>query len=161
MIDFWSMVTLVKMTQAELELYLGTAVQRLADELMRANQWSRERSMTASLQSFDALLPNRVVDSPNQFLWTICADGANIGVLWFGIRGENEAVVWDIFIDPPGRNRGYGTEALAAMEQELRKLNATSVTLSVFAGDSIASRMYRKLGYAPVSTRMGKPLNQD
>ena len=152
------MVTLIKITQGELAEYLETSIPSLADELMRANSWSPEQSMTASLQSFNALLPNRVVDSPDQFLWTIFADGRKVGSLWFGVRGENQAVVWDIFIHPSRRNRGYGKSAMIAMEEELRKLNISSIVLNVFAHNSIASQMYLKLGYAPVSTRMSKQL---
>jgi ribosomal protein S18 acetylase RimI-like enzyme len=157
-IDFDQMVTLVKMTDAELAEYLETSIQSLADELERANSWSPKQSMAASLQSFNALLPDRVVESPNQFLWTIFANGKTVGSLWFGIRGENEAVVWDILIHPSYRNRGYGKQAMIAMEQELRKLNVSSITLNVFAHNSTAFQMYVKLGYAPVMTRMSKML---
>jgi ribosomal protein S18 acetylase RimI-like enzyme len=157
-IDFEQMVTLIKMTDAELAKYLETSIQSLADELARANNWSPKQSMLASLQSFNALLPNRVVDSPNQFLWTIFANGKTVGNLWFGIRGENEAVVWDILIHPAYRNKGYGKETMIAMEHELRKLNVSSVTLNVFAHNSTAFQMYVKLGYVPVSTRMSKLL---
>lgn len=72
------MVTLVKMTQPELAEYLETAIQSLADELMQANSWSPKQSMAASLHSFNTLLPDGVVDSPNQFLWTILADGKKL-----------------------------------------------------------------------------------
>ncbi len=102
------MVTLLKMTQPELDEYLQTAIHTLADELMRAHGWSSERSKASSIQFFDALLPHRLVDTPNQFLRTIIANGTKVGVLWFGVRAGNEAVVWDILICPSQRNRGYG-----------------------------------------------------
>jgi len=152
------MVTLVKMTQPELDEYLQTAIQTLADDLMHANGWSAERSMASSLQSFNALLPDRLVDSPNQFLRTIVADGKKVGILWFGIRAENEAFVWDILIHPLHRNRGFGRAAMRAMEDELRKMSVGSVILNVFAHNSPALKMYATLGYTPVATKMIKRL---
>lgn len=152
------MVTLVKMTQPELDEYLQTAIQTLADELRQANGWPFERSMASSAQSFNALLPNRLVDSPNQFLRTIVADGTRVGVLWFGIRNDNEAVVWDILIHPSHRNRGFGKAAMAAMEDELRKMNVSSIILNVFTHNLTARKMYTGLGYSPVATKMSKQL---
>lgn len=49
------MVTLVKMTQGELDEYLQTAIQSLADELANANGWPSEQSLTAARQSFDSV----------------------------------------------------------------------------------------------------------
>lgn len=153
------MVTLVRMTQPELDEYLKTAIQTLADELMRANNWSADQSMSASLQSFNSLLPGRRVDSPNQSLRTIVADGNKVGSLWFGVRGKNESFLYDILIFPSCRNKGYGQAAMRAMEDELRKMGITSVALNVFAHNSTASEMYRKLGYTPVAIKMIKRLS--
>lgn len=72
--------------------------------------------------------------------------------------GQREAFVYDILIDPLRRNRGYGTAAMEAMEQELRQMNIFAIGLNLFAHNSIAADMYRKLGYAAVSTRMSKRL---
>lgn len=155
-----TMVTLVAMTQEELDKYLETSIQALAAELMRANGWTSPQSLAASLKSFNALLPDRIVDSPNQFLRTICANGQKVGILWFGIRDEKEAIVWDILIHPSHRRKGYGRAAMVAMEEELRIMNINSVVLNVFAHNSIASTMYLKLGYTPVSTKMSKRMDK-
>jgi hypothetical protein len=55
------MVTLVEMTQEDLDGYLDYAVQSLADELKHANACSAEESLTAANQSFDTALSGRVV----------------------------------------------------------------------------------------------------
>ena len=101
------MVVLVEMTQEELNKYLEHAIQGLADELMQANAWSAEQSLTAAVQSFDTALPGRVIGSANQFLRTIIADGQKVGVLWYGPRGEREAFVWDLVICPTWQNQGF------------------------------------------------------
>ena len=59
------MVTLVDMTQEDLDGYLAYAVQSLANELAHANAWSAEESLAAANQSFDAALPGRVVGLDN------------------------------------------------------------------------------------------------
>ena len=154
------MVQLIRMTQPELDEYLPHAIQALADELAKGNGWNTDQSLAAALRSFDVLLPNRAVDSPNQLLWTIVADSQRVGVLWCGIREHGEAFVWDILIYPAWRNRGYGTEAMVAMEQELRQMEIVRVGLNVFAHNSVAARMYSKIGYIPVSTRLIKVLDR-
>jgi ribosomal protein S18 acetylase RimI-like enzyme len=140
------MVALVEMTQEELDEYLEHAIQGLADELMQANAWSAEQSLTAAVQSFDTALPGRVVGSANQFLRTIIADGQKVGVLWYGLRGEREAFVWDLVIYPTWRNQGFAKSAMLAMEQELRTMQVTRITLNVFAHNSVATRLYSTMG---------------
>lgn len=152
------MITLASMTQAELDEYLHEATQALADELVRAHNWPIEKSLAAAIQSFDAALPRRTIETPGQFLRTILADGRKVGILWYGIRSPQEAFIWDVLIYPQWRGKGYAGEALALMEGELLDMNVTSVTLSVFAHNFSAARLYSKAGYAPVLTRMNKQL---
>ena len=152
------MVALVEMTQEELDAYLEQAIQGLADELMQANAWSAEQSLAAAVQSFDTALPGRVVGSANQFLRTIIADGRKVGVLWYGLRGEREAFVWDLVIYPTWRNQGFAKSAMLAMEQELRTMQVTRITLNVFAHNSVATRLYSTMGYRALAIRMAKEL---
>jgi ribosomal protein S18 acetylase RimI-like enzyme len=152
------MVALVGMTQEELDEYLEHAIQGLADELMQANAWSAEQSLTAAVQSFDTALPGRVIGSANQFLRTIIADGQKVGVLWYELRGEREAFVWDLVIYPTWRNQGFAKSAMLAMEQELQTMQVTRVTLNVFAHNSVATRLYSTMGYRALAIRMAKEL---
>ena len=152
------MVALVEMTQEELDEYLEHAIQGLADELMQANAWSAEQSLTAAVQSFDTALPGRVVGSANQFLRTIIADGQKVGVLWYGLRGEREAFVWDLVIYPTWRNQGFAKSAMLAMEHELQTMQVTRITLNVFAHNSVATLLYSTMGYRALAIRMAKEL---
>jgi ribosomal protein S18 acetylase RimI-like enzyme len=152
------MVVLVEMTQEELNKYLEHAIQGLADELMQANAWSAEQSLAAAEQSFDTALPGRIVGSPNQFLRTIVADQQKVGVLWYGLRGDREAFVWDLVIHPIWRNQGLAKSAMLAMEQELRTMQVTRITLNVFAHNSVAMRLYSTMGYRALAIRMAKEL---
>lgn len=152
------MVALVEMKQEELDEYLEQAIQGLADELMQANAWSAEQSLAAAVQSFDTALPGRVVGSANQFLRTIIADGQKVGVLWYGLRGEREAFVWDLVIYPTWRNQGFAKSAMLAMEHELQTMQVTRITLNVFAHNSVATRLYSTMGYRALAIRMAKEL---
>ncbi len=154
------MVNLVQMSQSELDEYLRQAIQTLADELMKANGWSAEQSLKASVQSFDVALPNRLVDSSNQCLRTILVGDERVGVLWYGIRGPEDAFVWDLLIYPAWRNKGYGTKAMRAMEEELRQIGITKISLNVFAHNTVAARMYSNMGYEPISTKMIKKISK-
>jgi ribosomal protein S18 acetylase RimI-like enzyme len=152
------MVALVEMTQEELNEYLEHAIQRLADELMQTNAWSAEQSLAAAVHSFNTALPGRVVGSANQFLRTIVADEQKVGVLWYGLHRDREAFVWDLFIHPIWRNQGLAKSAMLAMEQELRTMQVTRITLNVFAHNSVATRLYSTMGYRALAIRMAKEL---
>jgi ribosomal protein S18 acetylase RimI-like enzyme len=152
------MVTLVEMTQQEMDEYLTDAIQCLADELMQANAWSPEQSLATAVQSFDTALPGSVVGSANQFLQTIIADGQKVSILWYGLRQGREAFVWDILIYPILRNHGFAKQALLAMEQELKTMQVTRIVLNVFAHNTLAAHLYSTIGYRAVATKMSKTL---
>jgi ribosomal protein S18 acetylase RimI-like enzyme len=48
---------------------------------------------------------------------------------------------------------------MAALEQELREMEIRRVSLNVFAHNGRAGRLYSKMGYVHVSSRMSKALN--
>jgi ribosomal protein S18 acetylase RimI-like enzyme len=81
-----------------------------------------------------------------------------VGVIWYGLRGKQEAFVWDILVYPPYRQQGYGKEALVAMELDLRQMQILQVHLNVFPHNLTAARLYSTLGYRAVATRMAKAL---
>jgi diamine N-acetyltransferase len=57
-----------------------------------------------------------------------------------------------------GRRRGVGRLLMAAAEDAGRRWGCAAVTLDVQAFNEDATRFYRSIGYAPVATRMGRPI---
>jgi RimJ/RimL family protein N-acetyltransferase len=150
------------MTQAEFEAYLPFAVQDYAQEHVRAGNWSAEKAQQMSQESFDGLLPDGPATS-NQFLFTIEDEklGEKVGMLWFAAEEREagpRAFLYDIRIEKAYRRRGYGMEALQALEARVRELGLARITLHVFGHNHPARAMYEKLGYDVVDVRMCKTL---
>jgi ribosomal protein S18 acetylase RimI-like enzyme len=150
------------MSQTEFEAYLPFAVQDYAQEHVRAGNWSAEKALQLAQESFDGLLPDGPA-TPNQFLFTIEDEtlGEKVGMLWFAVEereGGPRAFLYDFRIDEAYRRRGYGTQALQALEAKVRELGLTRITLHVFGHNRAAREMYAKLGYEIVDLRLSKTL---
>jgi RimJ/RimL family protein N-acetyltransferase len=156
-------VQLVPMSQAEFEEYLPFAVQDYAQEHVRAGNWSPENALRMSQETFDELLPDGPA-TPNQFLFTIEDEtlGEKVGMLWFTVEereGGSRAFLYDLRIEEAYRRRGYGTQALQALEAKVRELSLTRITLHVFGHNQPARELYAKLGYEVVDLRLSKTLD--
>jgi ribosomal protein S18 acetylase RimI-like enzyme len=157
------MVRLVPMSQDEFEVYLESAVDHYAQEHVRTGNWSPEQARRLSEDSYHSLLPDGVA-TPNQYLFTIedQALGEKVGMLWFAVEeraGAPRAFLYDIRIEEACRRRGYGTEALRALEAKVRELRLAMIELHVFGHNDAARAMYEKLGYQVTDLRMSKTLS--
>jgi ribosomal protein S18 acetylase RimI-like enzyme len=150
------------MSQTEFEAYLEFAVQDYAQEHVRAGNWSAEEARQRSEDSFHSLLPDGVA-TQNQHLFTIEDQtlGEKLGMLWFAVEqqeGAPRAFLYDIRIDEAYRRRGYGSQALQALEAKVRELGLTRIVLHVFGHNDAARAMYAKLGYEAVDLLLAKTL---
>jgi ribosomal protein S18 acetylase RimI-like enzyme len=156
-------VELVPMSQTEFEEYLPFAVQDYAQDHVRAGNWSAEKALQMSQASFDELLHDGPA-TPNQFLFTIKHETLEekVGMLWFAVEereGGSRAFLYDLRITEAYRRRGYGTQALQALEAKVRELSLTRITLHVFGHNQPARELYAKLGYEVVDLRLSKTLD--
>lgn len=97
----------------------------------------------------------------HDFLCTV--RGERVG--WFRllphVRHPRQAHVI-LIIDRPYWSKGYGTQAMAALEKIARKLGYRRLLLRVMAGNDRALRVYRKFGFKPRYTliHMAKSLTK-
>ncbi|MNT65069.1 putative N-acetyltransferase YycN [compost metagenome] len=73
-------------------------------------------------------------------------------------RQGKEAFIYDFYIFEPYQRNGYGTEALAALDEEARKMNVTRIGLHVFGDNDRAFKLYQKMGYLITDITMSKKL---
>ena len=84
---------------------------------------------------------------------------AHVGYLWWGIReqhGIRVAMLYFIGIFEPYRRRGYATQTLRLLEEQVRGAGLDDIRLYVFGHNTRAWALYEKMGYEVVSTTMGK-----
>ncbi|WP_101841883.1 GNAT family N-acetyltransferase [Halobacillus sp. Marseille-P3879] len=71
--------------------------------------------------------------------------------------GELIGFIYDLFVLPDYRSRGFAKSMMENAMTELKLQGMTSVRLVVYAGNE-AKKLYEKLGFAENRTIMNKPL---
>lgn len=153
------MVKLVKMTQEDFVPYLERGIREYAEDHVRNGNWTAEEALEKSRKQFQDLLPEGV-NSKDQFLYSIVDEEINnkMGLLWVQVRGQN-AFIYDFLIDEEFRGKGFGKQALTAMDEELKSMNVQSVGLHVFGDNTNAQELYKKMGFQITGLHMKKKLN--
>jgi ribosomal protein S18 acetylase RimI-like enzyme len=84
--------------------------------------------------------------TPDQAVYAVEHGERAVGTLWFAeVRGR--AYLYEIWVDPDERGRGFGRAAMAALEAEARRRGLRGVEFNVWAGNAVARSLYRSLGY--------------
>jgi ribosomal protein S18 acetylase RimI-like enzyme len=88
-------------------------------------------------------------------------DGRRVGVLRFAEReyyGEPRVFLYDVWIEPAERGRGYGRGAMLALEATARERGLRIIDFNVWGGNAVARSLYRSLGYEERAVFMSKDL---
>jgi ribosomal protein S18 acetylase RimI-like enzyme len=152
------------MTEPEYLLYRRRAIRNYAAEKTKAGNWPAEAARKLAERDYDELLPNGQA-SPNQHLFSIVdeSSGVRVGVLWFGLIDPapvREAFLFDFMIYREFCRRGYGSQALQALEAKVKELGLDRISLHVFGHNQSALALYQKMGYAITNINMCKRLSQ-
>ena len=156
------MVRLIPMTADLYQSFLEQAVAGFAGDKVRSGNWPAEGALERSRQVFQQFLPQGL-DTPDQHIYTITADenGNGLGYLWYGITGEGEqrlAYLYEFLIYEEQRRRGYGLQALRALEEEVHRAGLERIVLHVFGHNRAAQALYEKAGYTVSNITMVRNL---
>jgi len=78
--------------------------------------------------------------------------------LWVQVK-DQKAFIYDFIIEESFRGKGYGKQALVALDEKLKSMDVQSVGLHVFGDNVTAQELYRKMGYQITGIHMKKKLN--
>lgn len=152
------MCNLRPMNAYEFEHYVKDAVKEYASELAKSGSCQEKDSLSISQKTFTSLLPDGI-ESKDQFLYHIINEtDAVIGMIWFGLRPNNEGFICDFSIHENFRGQGFGKKAMELVELEAKKLKIKSLKLHVFGHNIAAISLYKKLGYEIYSMNMSKEI---
>jgi RimJ/RimL family protein N-acetyltransferase len=153
-----NMVQLVSMEQKDFEPYLERDIRDYAEELIRNENWKKEEALKRSRKEHQQLLPDGM-QSKNQYPFSIIDDKSDykLGVVWVNIE-NNQAFIYDFRIDETFRGKGYGKQALNALNEKLKSMSLESVGLHVFGDNITAQELYKKMGYQITGIHMKKEL---
>lgn len=156
------MVTLQPMTEAEFQSFIEQLIVGYAQDHVTDGQWTEEEALEKAREETHELLPDGVA-TPNHYLFTIVNEAQQkVGVLWFAMResqGKSAAFVYDVQIDEAFRRRGYASQTFREMENRVRALGWSRISLHVFGNNHAAIEMYKKLGYEATNVLMAKTLD--
>lgn len=152
------MVQLVPMQQEDFEPYLERDIKEYAEEHVRNGNWKKEEALERSRKEHEQLLPDGL-QSKDQYLFSIFDEtsGQKLGMLWVNIS-NNQAFIYDFRIDEGERGKGYGKQALMALDEKLKSMNVESVGLHVFGDNTTTQELYKKMGYQITGIQMKKAL---
>ncbi|MEJ3651528.1 GNAT family N-acetyltransferase [Actinomycetes bacterium KLBMP 9759] len=88
-------------------------------------------------------------------------DGTDVGSLWLAmpVPGRRQPWVYDIWVDPVHRRKGYGRAIMLAAEREVAAQGHKELGLNVFGDNTEAIALYAGLGYHVTAMQMVKPLD--
>lgn len=153
------MVKLERMHQEDFERFLEHEIGEYADDHVRNGNWPAEGALERSRNEFHSLLPEGV-NSEHQYLWSIVhEDASKLGALWVQVK-NGKAFIYDFIIDEAFRGKGYGKQALMALDENLVAMGVESVGLHVFGDNFIAQELYKKMGFEITDINMRKTLEK-
>jgi ribosomal protein S18 acetylase RimI-like enzyme len=150
------------MAEQEFQRWQEASIRSYAAEHVKTGHWSEGESIERARNQFEKLLPNGLA-TEGQHLYSIeeIPHGETVGMLWVGVQDQWEGMqgfIYDLLIDEPFRHRGYGTQALRAVESLVAKLGVDTILLHVFGHNYAARALYEKAGYVTTNIHMQKVL---
>jgi RimJ/RimL family protein N-acetyltransferase len=155
-------IRLRPMTQEEFVSYERADAERYAENMVNAGYWASDRALVRARESHESLLPDGL-DTPGHFFFIIELVGQKqpVGAMWMFADLESSppsGFIYDVLIDAPHRRRGYGQEAMIALEGKAAELGLSRLSLHVFEDNEAGRALYRKLGYQGEGTHLSKVL---
>jgi RimJ/RimL family protein N-acetyltransferase len=156
------MVILVPMSENDFRAYLKKGIYEYAQEKVRAGTWDQEKAYDLSVQAHNRLLPEGLA-THGHYLFSIVDEDLEekVGVIWFARLedgGKQFAFVYDLNIFKQFRKRGYGAQAMLALEEKVKGVGLDTIALHVFGHNQVAHALYKKVGYETTDIMMAKIL---
>lgn len=156
------MIQLVHMDESSFQFFLGQATRDYAEDKVKAGAWDPENAMKLSEEVIARSLPKGLY-TEGAYLYSIVeiSSDSQVGYIWFNVtegRSGREAFIYDFYIFEPYQSKGYGKQAMIALDEEAREMGITKIGLHVFGQNHRAFELYKKMGYIVTDITMSKDL---
>jgi len=157
------MITLEKMKPEEFEVYSEGLVKNYAIENVKSGRWEEKDALEKSRREIDSLLTDGLNTKNHELLCIIDLDrNQKIGYFWlFTFPGMKKGFIYDFVIHKELRGKGFGKLSLEALEEHARELGVEQLSLHVFAHNTAAVSLYKKMGYEVTSMNMAKVIGNN
>lgn len=156
------MIKLVQMDEATFQFFMKKSASDYAEEKVKSGAWEPDNALKQSKEAMTRFLP-RGLNTEGAYLYSVVEEESQtqVGYIWFnvteGSRGR-EAFIYDIYIFEPYQGRGYGKQAMQALDEEARSMGVRKIGLHVFGQNQRAFQLYTKMGYGITDITMSKEL---
>ncbi|UQZ37472.1 GNAT family N-acetyltransferase [Paenibacillus sp. PK3_47] len=150
------------MDETGFQFFWTQSVRDYAQDKVKAGAWDAGAALTLSEEAMIRFLPEGL-QTEGAFLYSAVENesGAQAGYLWFNVTEGpmgREAFIYDIYIFEPFQGKGYGKQALLALDDKAREMGVTKIGLHVFGQNTRAFELYQKMGYLVTDITMSKTL---
>jgi ribosomal protein S18 acetylase RimI-like enzyme len=154
------MVKLIPMDQSDFEAYCEHSIREYAAEHVKTGNWKESEALEKSRAEFNKLLPNGL-QSKDDFIYSIVDESTRqkMGVLWVEVKMDEtprRAFGYDFWIAEEFRGKGFGKQALMALDEILKSKDVESMGLHVFGHNTNAFELYKKMGFEITNIHMRK-----
>ena len=154
------MVNLIPMDPADFDVYRERGIREYAEEHVKTGNWKESESLEKARAEFDHLLPDGL-QSKNEFIYSIVDEstGQKMGILWVEIKMDEtprRAFGYDFIVYEEFRGKGFGKQALMALDEILKSKDVESMGLHVFGHNANAFELYKKMGFEVTNINMRK-----
>jgi ribosomal protein S18 acetylase RimI-like enzyme len=150
------------MSPREFHRSLERAIVRMAADNVRRGIWSRSEALETSRKEFQLFLRMGQETPHHRFCHVVDgSSGQRVGEVWYQVEAKGGKIQfwvdW-ILVNPRYRRRGYASRVLTLLADQATQMGAERIGLHVIADNRPAIALYSKLGFAPSSLRLSKPL---
>ncbi|WP_438492958.1 GNAT family N-acetyltransferase [Paenibacillus sp. IHBB 3054] len=156
------MIKLVQMDEIAFQFFWSQSTRDYAEDKIKAGAWDAETALRQSQEEMVRFLPQGL-HTDGAYLYSVMETESNTqaGYIWFNVteaRTGREAFIYDIYIFEPYQGKGYGKQALLALDESAREMGVSKIGLHVFGQNNRAFELYKKMGYLVTDITMSKTL---
>jgi len=136
-----------KMNESEYNVYCEETIARYAEDLIHTGYCNAGDALAQAGEQFNKALP-KGFDTPDARLYAVLnKDNEEVGAIFILKFQEYVAAIADFITYSVHRNKGYGLQALEAIEEELKQEGYKAIILNVFEHNTAARSLYEKFGF--------------
>ena len=152
------MIQLRPMTSDEYPAYCDYFIDDYSREISENYGHSMERAIELANKDLLHSFPNGLETNEHELL-CIESDTKVIGYLWHSIKASDKSTfIYDFFIFSNNRNKGYGKQAITALESQLQSAGIEQIKLRVAYRNQRALKLYQEVGFAISGYNMSKKI---
>ena len=151
---------LLPLDASRYEAWMQASIRGYAESNVESGRWDASDAMENSERSYVDLLPEGLA-TPNHYIFELFVGDDYVGFLWVFVEPEGavpSAYIYDIEIVAEQRGKGFGKQAMQAVEPWCKERGIQRVGLNVFAFNKPAIGLYEGLGYQMTNFKMQKDL---